>query len=295
MLLGEGFESGACSDARLLGKVETAPRPWPRVASPEPRRIVSVCPSNTEILWALGLGERVVAVDDCSDFPPGVHALPKVGLDLHIDAGKVAAHRPDLVLASLSVPGMERVVAALEAKGLPVLVLDAKRLDEVWDDIATVGDRTGRQREAAEVVEALRQRVAAVRERCAALPPLRLYLEWWPRPLIVPAQRSWFNDMAEAVHGANVFADQAGESVKVQDEEVFAADPDHVLLCWQGTLARKQDPARVAARPGWGALRAVREGRVTGVEEALFGRNGPRLVDGIEALERIVRGPGPKA
>lgn len=257
-----------------------------------PRRIVSVCPSNTEILWALGLADHVVATDDCSDWPPDAVAKPKVGLDLHIDAAKVASHEPDLVLASLSVPGMEKVVASLEQRGLPTMVLNGKSLDEVWLDIAAVGEATGRVREATELVHAQQKRVGAVRGRWEGAPRKRLFLEWWPRPLIVPAQRSWFNDMAAAVNAENVFASKPGESAPVREEEVFDADPDHVLLCWCGTLQRKQDPAKVAARPGWGKLRAVREGKVAALDEGLFGRPGPRLVEGIEVLERIVRGAG---
>lgn len=255
-----------------------------------PRRIVSVCPSNTETLWALGLADRVVGVDDCSDFPADVATKERVGLDLQIDADKVAALQPDLVVASLSVPGMETVVKGLEARKLPLLVLNGKSLDEVWADIATVGERTDRVREATELVHALKKRVEAVRARCEAAEPLRLYLEWWPRPLIVPARDSWFNDMAEAVGGANVFADRPGESCKVEERDVFAADPDHVLLCWCGTLQRKQDPAKVRTRPGWAELRAVREGKVAALDEGLFGRPGPRVVDGIETLARVVRG-----
>lgn len=261
-----------------------------RMAPGEPRRIVSTCPSNTEILFALGLGDRVVGLDDCSDWPPEVAGKERVGLDLQIDADKVKGLEPDLVVASLSVPGMEEVVASLEARKLPLLVLNARSLEEIWQDMLLVGERTGRAREARELVATLRGRVAAVRERCAPLPSLGLYLEWWPRPLITPARNSWFNGMAEAVGARNVFEDKPGESAKVEEREVFERDPDHVLLCWQGTLHRKQDPARVAARPGWQALRAVREGHVHGLEEALFGRPGPRVVEGLEVLAKLVRG-----
>ncbi|HEV8361386.1 MAG TPA: cobalamin-binding protein, partial [Candidatus Thermoplasmatota archaeon] len=241
------------------------------MAATPPRRIVSVCPSNTEILCALGLGPQLVGLDDCSDWPPQVQHLPRVGLDLHVDAAKVAALRPDLVVASLSVPGMEKVVASLKERELPLLVLNGKRLEEIYGDIALVGEATGRAREATEVVHAMRKRVAAVRERCEGLPRLKLYLEWWPRPLIAPTRNSWFNDMAEAVGATNVFADKPGESAPVTEQEVFEAEPDHVLLCWCGTLQRKQDPAKVAARPGWGQLAAVREGRVAALDEGLFG------------------------
>jgi iron complex transport system substrate-binding protein len=259
-------------------------------AAAEPRRIVSVCPSNTEILWALGLEDRVVGVDDCSDFPRSVEGKARVGLDLQIDAAKVEALQPDLVVASLSVPGMETVVQSLEARSLPVLVLNARSLDEVYGDIALLGLRTGRAREARELADSMRKRVEAVRARSEGLPRLRLFLEWWPRPLITPASRTWFNDMAAAVGAENVFAALPGESATVPEEDVIRADPDHLLLCWCGTLQRKQDPARVRARPAWQGLRAVREDRITALDEGLFGRPGPRIADGVEVLERAVRG-----
>src|SRR5512146_116863 len=106
-------------------------------------RLVSLCPSNTEILFALGLGEQVVGVDDWSDWPAEVAGLPRVGGDLTSDLDRVAALRPDLVLASLSVPGMERNVEGLGARGLPHLVLNPHSLDEVLGDILAVGEACG--------------------------------------------------------------------------------------------------------------------------------------------------------
>src|SRR3972149_12020451 len=108
-----------------------------------PQRIVSLTCSNTEILFALGLGARVIGVDDWSDFPLEVKALPKVGPDLKIDMAKVAALEPDLVLASLSVPGMERNLPGLERLGLPFLVLEPRSLDDVFKDIETISAATG--------------------------------------------------------------------------------------------------------------------------------------------------------
>ena len=104
-----------------------------------PKRIVSLACSNTEILFALGLGAQVVGVDDWSDFPPQVGGLPRVGPDLGIDMAKVAGLEPDLILASLSVPGMERNIPALERLGVPFLVLDPKSLHDVFGDIERVG------------------------------------------------------------------------------------------------------------------------------------------------------------
>ena len=258
-------------------------------------RIVSLAPSNTEIAFALGLGEHVVGVDDHSDYPPEVAGLPRVGPDLCVDVDRVAALRPDLVLASLSVPGMERNVEALRQRGLPYLVLDPRRWPEVLASIEAVAAATGREERGRALVHHLQARAAAVRRRMAALAarrrrPWRLYLEWWPRPLITPGRQSWFTDMAELVGGQNIFADLDRTSGVVEPETVVAREPDVILLCWCGTLQGHMDPGRVAVRPGWNRLEAVARGRIVPLPEALFGRPGPRLVEGLERLAALLEG-----
>ena len=258
-------------------------------------RIVSLAPSNTEIAFALGLGPQVVGVDDHSDYPPEVARLPRVGPDLTIDVDRVAALKPDLVLASLSVPGMERNVEALRRRGLPHLVLDPRRWPEVLASIQAVADATGCGPRGRRLVRQLEERAAAVRRRMAALVarrgrPWRLFLEWWPRPLITPGRHSWFTDMAAMVGGENIFADLDRTSGVVDPGAVLEREPDAILLCWCGTLQGHMDPRRVAARAGWERLAAVRQGRVVPLPEALFGRPGPRLVEGLERLAAILTG-----
>ncbi|HLF22954.1 MAG TPA: ABC transporter substrate-binding protein, partial [Burkholderiales bacterium] len=172
-------------------------------------RIVSVCPSNTEIACALGLQDELVAIDNDSDYPPEVRALPRVGLDLHVNADLVASHKPDLVLASLSVPGMERVVESLRARNLPTLVLDARRWPQILNEIRLVGEKTGREKEAEEVVARMEDRRRAVVARTAGKPIVPFYFEWWPpgptMGPIVPTTDSWINDIADAARGVHVF------------------------------------------------------------------------------------------
>lgn len=253
-------------------------------------RIVSVCPSNTEIACALGLQDDLVALDDDSDHPPEVQHLPRVGLDLQIDADKVRDLEPELVLASLSVPGMEKVVAELEARRLPVVVLNAKRWAEILDDIRLVGRRTGRPDEAEDVVGAMLERREAVESRTRGTRRVPFYFEWWPKPLIVPTRDSWINDIAEAGGGVHVFGELAGESKPIEDRAVFERAFEHVFLCWCGTLQRKQSADRIASRPGWESLPAVRAGKVHLLDEGVYGRPGPRVVEGMEEFARLLHG-----
>ncbi len=252
-------------------------------------RIVSLAPSNTEIVHVLGLTGALVGVDDWSDWPPEVQDLPKVGPDLNVDLEKVAALKPDLVLASLSVPGMERNVEGLKARGLPHIVLDPNSLEEIWADIRLVGAHTGRERQAEAVVGALRERVERIRQAASVDPPgRRLYWEWWLRPIYTPGRTNWLTEISEIAGCSNIFADYKVANVRVDDPlEVVRRRPDHILLAWTG--ARAPRPEHVYRRPGWDALEAVRKRRVQVMEEGLFNRPSPRLVDGLERLWQVLQ------
>lgn len=251
-------------------------------------RVVSLTCSNTEIVAALGAGDQLVGVDDHSDYPEDlVASLPRVGPDLGIDVDAVARLRPDLVLASLTVPGHERVVDQLLAAGLPVLAPRPTRLTHVLDDVASLGAALGRRETAASLVTALEG-------GWRPSPPtgVRVLVEWWPKPVIVPGARSWVTDLLERAGGVNPFADVPRESVAVTDEQVVQADPDAIVIAWCGVPSHRYRPDVVTRRPGWQSLRAVREGRVFCVPEAYLGRPGPRLVAGYDALAAVVSAVG---
>ena len=254
-----------------------------------PQRIVSLTCSNTEILFALGLGARVVGVDDWSDFPREVKTLPKVGPDLKIDMVKVAALEPDLVLASLSVPGMERNLPGLERLGLPFLVLEPRSLDDVFKDIETISAATGVPEAGLHLTAEFHARIEAVRARAReALDRPTLYWEWWPTPLISPGRLSWMVQMCELAAADLLFKDVEATSFVVQESQVCEQDPDFVMLCWCGTLQEKMNVSKVGERPGWDQLRAVKQGRIHCFPEDLFGRPGPRLVEGLERLAQVI-------
>jgi len=251
-------------------------------------RIVSLCPSNTELLFALGLGPHVVGVDDWSDWPEDVKALPRVGGDLNADLDRVQALRPDLVLASLSVPGMERNVEGLKERNLPHLVLDPHSLDEVLADFLTVGQTCGVRTRAEQIVSDAHQRIEAVRRRRSARRVVRIYWEWWPKPLIAAGRLSWVHQMSQLVGGRNVFHDVDQPSRVVTDAEVIERDPQVLMICWCGTLQRIQETSRVSSRPGWEGVAGVVAGHVHCVPEALFGRPSQRLLEGLEMLDGLV-------
>jgi iron complex transport system substrate-binding protein len=254
---------------------------------PDARRIVSIAPSNTEILHALGLGRRIVGVDSWSDYPPRVLRLPRLGSDLRVDVARVAALEPDLVVASLHVPGMQDNLPAFERAGLAYLALGGRGLDGVWQDMRIIGRYLGRARRAEDLINTTRARLARVAERSASRTPRpRVHWEWSAHP-VVAARRSWITELLDLAGADNLYADLDVESVRITPAEAIARQPDVIVACWCG--ARKLPTReRILGRPGWQDTPAVRAGQVAVFAEDLFGRPGPRLADGLEKLAALL-------
>lgn len=250
-------------------------------------RIVSLACSNTEIVHALGCADLLVGVDDHSDFPEAVVSeLPRLGPDLHPDLDKVAALRPDLVLATLTVPGHERVVGEIEARGIPFIAPEPESLDDVYrdiEDIACLLDVRDRGL-------ALVRRMQAELDAAPPFPdePPTLLVQWWPKPVIAPGKRSWTTDLIHAAGGRNPIGDEDLKSRPLSDEEVRGLAPDAFVISWCGVAPEQYRPDVILRNPLWSDLPAVRENRVFSVPEAYLGRPGPRLVEGIKALREVV-------
>lgn len=262
-------------------------------------RIVSLTCSNTEIVWALGKADWLVGVDDYSDFPPRVvGSLPRVGPDLGIDIDAVARLAPDLVLASLTVPGHERVVEELERSGLPYIAPAPESLADTYRDVLDIAARLGVPDAGATLIARMQGEIASCHGTAAALqPPAEngaptrpaVLVEWWPKPVFVPGGRSWVTDLLTAVGARNPFQDAQAKSLAVDDEQVRAVDPAAIVVSWCGVDPAKYRLEKVYERSGWAATRAVRNRHVYAVDEAYLGRPGPRLTEGARRLAEIVR------
>ncbi len=250
-------------------------------------RIVTHTCSNTEIVCALGRAHSLVGVDDHSDYPPEVvEPLPRIGPDLDVDINKIKALNPDLVITSLTVPGHERCLERLDAAGLPLLVTQPHSLADVAADIRRIGEAIG----ADEAARALAGRFEKVISAPAPdQEPLPVVVEWWPKPVIVPGQHSWVNEMLVLAGGINPWCRQDAESLQISAEMATAAAPEAVVMSWCGVREEKYRPEVVRRRPGWETVPALLNGQIFAVSEAWLGRPGPRLLDGIEKLRRLIQ------
>lgn len=260
--------------------------------APTPARtLVTLAPSNAELVDALGAFDRVLACEDSTDHPPQAAALPRLGPDLGPDLDRVAALRPELVVSSLSVPGMERIVTGLRARGVPQVVLAPRSLADVLEDLRRVGARLGVPEQAAAVVAAMEAQAEALR-RGRPEPPVRIYLEWWPRPMFSPGRDTYADELVTLAGGVNVFGDRPGASVCIEPDELLRADPELCFVSWCGVAEAKLDPRNLIERPGLAALPAAQAGRVYALDERFSGRPGPRMLEAARRMAAAIRQSG---
>lgn len=257
-----------------------------------PRAIVSLSPSATEMLYAIGAGSQVKAVDSDSNFPPQAPRTKLSYFNPNVEA--IAAERPDLVVVSNDSGAGASLTKRLGALHIPVLVLPAPpNLAGVYAEFTQLGQATGHRRQAAAEVSALR---GQIRKIIAAVPhrsrPLTYYYEldqtyysvtsttFIGRLLTLLGMKS----IADSAKGAAA----AGGYPQLSAEYVVKSNPDYVILA--DTLCCHQDAATVRARPGWSSLAAVRAGHVIALNDDIASRWGPRVVDLLRTVLAGIRG-----
>lgn len=255
-------------------------RARPVSVSRVPRRVVALAPNLTEIVFAVGAGDRLVGVSEFSDYPPAARNIPRVG-GLDVSAERVASLAPDLVLATPEGNG-RGTVAALAAAGVPVLAVPGDSLDAVLAGILAVGDRLGRAENARSLVRELSTRRERVRARTATRPHPRVVVLIWPDPPQAAGGGTFLDDVVTEAGGKNLLADRSGWPVL--SAEWLATEPIDVLVVPDSDATRGAYDRAFAAGPlSRGTVARV---RVLRVEESVLTRPGPRVFDALEQLAR---------
>jgi iron complex transport system substrate-binding protein len=255
-----------------------------------PQRIVSLAPSDTEVLYALDLAPRLLAVDDLSDYPVAAKTLPKIGgSGGKYNTEQIVALKPDLVMAAgITAP---EVVKQLEDLKLPVVVIGGPHttFENILSDITLVGQITGQVDKAALLTSQMRERFDALRAKVSAAKTTpRVYWELdgtdAAKPFTV-GPGNFVNDLIGLAGGTNIFASASSSYPQVGLEQVVAADPEVIILA---DAAYGISVDSVMKRPGWGAVAAVKQGKVYPIDPDVVSRPGPRIVDGLEATVRLI-------
>jgi iron complex transport system substrate-binding protein len=241
-----------------------------------PQRIVSLAPANTEILFALGLGAKVVGVTSNDDYPSEVASITKVGGFAGPNIEAVAGAKPDLILATNGVQA--DVVEKLEALGATVVVLSPKTLAGVYSAIERVGKATGATGEASETVAAMKADIERISAKVSGLTTATAFIEIGQNPLYAAGKGTLMDELLTLAGGTNVV--QQPGFVSYSAEQLIKADPA-VYFATQGST---NDPTAIQTRPGYSALSAVKGKRVVILEDSLVSRHGPRIVEGFAAI-----------
>jgi iron complex transport system substrate-binding protein len=251
-----------------------------RVALPEPaRRIVSLAPHATELLFAAGAGARVVGVVSHSDYPTAARALPQVGGYERLDLEAILGLAPDLVVAWESGnPGAE--VERLRALGIPVYVTELRRLEDIPATLERIGILAGTPGEADAAAAAFRDGVEALRRRYAGRSPVRVFYQIWDSPLMTVGGDHLISSVIELCGGRNVFADQAALAPAVDVESVLVRDPEAIVASGMAT----ERPEWLDGWRRWPGLSAVRSDALFLIHPDLIQRPTPRILEGAEQL-----------
>ena len=247
------------------------------------RRIVSLTPSMTEVLFAIDAGDRIVGATTHCNYPPAAEEIPRVGGGTleSINQESIIALNPDLVLCKWD--KYEPLLRNLERLGVRVLALGPETLAELYDDTRMLGQVTGNSAQAEALVETMQRRVEMVVRQVPAGDGPKVFYQVWNDPLMTAGGNSFIGELLVLAGFENLFEETPIRYPKVNPEVVVAGDPDIILA--PSTHGAPVTIESILTRPGWSRVRAVREKRIYLLNRDTISRCGPRLVD---ALEEIV-------
>jgi len=250
-----------------------------------PKRIISMAPSNTEILFALGLGNKVVGVSSFCDFPEAAKNKDKIGDFMAPNIEKILLLKPDLVLAG---GGVQKDLAIkLSAMGIPTLTFYPKNINEMLMDIVLIGKASGKETEALVYIEKLKARMEKVKSEAGKINKKpKVYFEIWSQPFTTAGKGSFVEELITIAGGVNIFSETDKTFPEISGEEIIKRDPEIIITAYMGKKGKMKK--EIAKRSGWAGVSAVKEGRIyDNIDSDILLRSGPRLVNGLEALSKV--------
>jgi iron complex transport system substrate-binding protein len=253
-----------------------------------PQRIISLAPSNTEILFALGLGDRLVGVTEYCDYPPEALDKEKIGGFSTPDIEKVIALQPDLILAG-SIHAKE-VIPALEERDLTVFALVPENLEGILKNIEVVGKITGKEKEAFELITQLKERIEAITDKTERLKTQerpRVFFITWHDPLKSMGSKSLPHELIEKAGGVNIFQDVEERNFQVEFETVVYCDPQVIIVTVGHAAGEAKAFEWAKEEPRLKVTEASKNSRIFPLDTGLT-RYGPRAVDALEEFAKFI-------
>lgn len=244
------------------------------------KRIISLAPHVTELLFAAGAGERIVGAVDYSDYPPAARQIPRIGDNRQLDLERIVALKPDLLVVWRH-GNPDKQLAQLKKLNIPLFYSAPRTLDALPGAVERLGVLAGSDHRARAAASGYRQRIAALKTRYAARPPLRVFYQVWHQPLYTLNNSHIASDAIRLCGGVNVFGQLALTAPVVSTEAVLAARPDAIV---SGERSGRDNT--LAQWQRFPSLPAVRYRNLIAVDADLLSRAGPRMIDGAEQLCR---------
>lgn len=248
-----------------------------------PQRIVTLAPNLTEIVYAIGAGDRLVGNTTFCDYPKEARQVTKVGDTLQPNIERLIALHPDLILVSTA-SQLETFTKQLDQQGIAVFVTDPHDLEGVFRSIKTLGDLLGQEDAADTLVTSLRARATAVEDAVRASRPVTVFYQVSPSPLWTTGRRSWITDLIRRAGGRSVTGEIEGEWMRYSDEAAMASHPDAIIMATSDSMNGQE----MKVAPALEKSPAVLNKRVYGIHGDYLSRPGPRLVVGLEQIARAL-------
>jgi len=253
------------------------------------KQIVSLAPSNTEILFAIGAGGQIAAREDFTNYPPEAAKLPSVGgMSGPVSIEQIVSFKPDLVLAApITAP---ELIKGLQDLKIPVMVLpNPKSLADMYENLKLAGLISGHNKEASDLVASLQAReekILAVAAKASSKPTVFYELDGTdPAKPWTSGPGTFVDLLISLAGGQNIGAALQGEWAQISQEDLLVKNPDFIIL---GDSNFGMTAEKIKERPGWDALKAVKEGKVLPFNDDLVSRPGPRMIDGLEELVKVL-------
>ncbi len=257
------------------------------VLNQRPQRIISLAPSNTEILFALGLDKEIVGITDYCDYPPEkVSQKEKIGGFSTPNIEKIVSLKPDIVFGTNGV--QKQAIERLEGLGINIYLLEAETPENLLAEIENLGKLTGKSQKAQNLIGDLEKRINAIKTKVGNLSDdqkPKVFLEIWNDPLWTAPNKTLIYQLVELAGGRNALTIEGDwdQVTTVDPEAVISANPDVILLAFEGS-----DPKFVYELPGWGNVSAVKNKKVFQIDADIISRPSPRIIDALEQIAKIL-------
>ena len=242
-------------------------------------KIVSLAPSNTEILFALGLGDKIVGVTDYCNYPAEAGEIEKMGGFEGANVERIIEAAPDVVFSTTV---SQETVETLDLAGIAVIVIDPQSFDNVYDGIRIIGQVCGVESAAVALVNSMKDSITTITDKLSAIAledRKVVYYEIWHDPPMTVGPNTFLNEVLNMAGVFNLAADAESDWPTYSSEVILEKNPDVILLGHGG-----QGAEEVASRPGWATINAVKNQRVVAIDADIFSRPGPRIVEAIQFL-----------